>query len=828
MHVCIVQFVNTICSQTYPLLNNKSSLKAPLVKVEHREKNAKVEVTIRVPKPMYEFYSRVRSITVFFKSTHGAVHKMKMKRGDIVKPLQTKRESELILPRYVDIFTFWSCCLLCPRYSTHLHTYSSTIASSSQIYVGERILEEGYWDIRWVASLDGVGSSPTDPNNATEEVIDTNDSYSFTVNVTNKAHARNLEQLENIEKHCKVVKGNLASGLHKFNSLNGANRYECHQLLVRASMMHRRLKAMMIKTERTSSSVYDELGALLNSSRGIMAQIEVMSARDDKKEDARHFKSFMAQILESENPIEWMKELQPEDLEEEGGDINRLYQLFIEGKGKCVLLIDSEMLQVASQRTDLFSSKQCKELLARSEAAAVQEAKEEEESRAESQRQIKEEEARQKMLREAELRKKWEMVGNTVVINGLQSDAGATMNGESAKVIYYITEKDRFEVEITGSGKKALLKKENLTVKYFGQPSNHHAASTNQPKAGASNKSVKSVHSTASSSKSAVSIKKAPPTSSHSKSVPPKTKPSPATQQPNRKLSRPTPVPPTISSAPLRMENTLYVAATVTKKLTGKKGRSKKALEEQSGAGLDIRSSQAANGYVPVVLSGTQDSVVRATVLVKNAAGSENVHDKIPAPPPAVNQKFPTANLNNKHVSHQPVHHTPPIVPRTLPVTSEAKTKDASETNPRELFPPGFLGVQTEGFTPLAQPLVPEVPDDIPSQLPSEIGIRNNLQRDPDGSVSSLNDRSRCSQTLLQQHFPLPENDPLLQFLRTQQNCIKGSADEFFLWLVKSEDVDTITALKEAVSDEEYLAETMKNGNGTVGLKGFKVKFRSN
>jgi hypothetical protein len=696
------------------------------------------------------------------------------------------------------------------------------VPSQSQIYVGEKILEEGYWDIRWAASLDGVGSSPSDPNNATEEVIDTNDSYSFTVNITNKVRERNLEQLEAIEQQCRVVKGNLTKGLHKFNSLNGANRYECHGLLVRASKMHRHLKVAMNKAERTSSSIYDELGTLLNSSRGVMAQIEMMSAREVSKDGARRFKSFMAKILESENPIEWMKQFQLEDLEEEGGDINRLYQLFIEGKGKCVLFIDSEMLQVASQRTDLFSAKQCKELLARSEAAAVQEAKEEEESRAESERQMKEEEARQKMLRDAELRKNWEMVGNTVVINGLQSDVGAAMNGKSAKVIYYISEKDRFEVEMTSSGKKALLKKGNLSVKYFGQPSNH-CVPTTQSKNGASSTSVLSANST-SSSKTSVSNKKIESTSCHSKAKPSRTTSAPQNQQQARTPLHPTPVPPTIASAPLHSQKTLYVAATVTKKLTGKKGRSKKALEEQSGAELDVRSSQVANGYVPVVLSGSQDSVVRATVLVKNNAGSENVHDTIPDPPPAANQ-VPNAHVNNKF-AQQPAQ-TPPVVLRTLPLPSEAKTKDASEANPRELFPPGFLGIQTEGFTALSQPRVPEVHDDIPSQLPSEIGIRNNLQRDPDGSVSSLNDRSRCSQTLLQQHFPLPENDPLLQFLRTQQNCIKGNADEFFVWLVKSEDVDTIAALKEAVSDEEYLAETMKNGNGTVGLKGFKVSLRS-
>ena len=70
------------------------------------------------------------------------------------------------------------------------------------------------------------------------------------------------------------------------------------------------------------------------------------------------------------------------------------------------------------------------------------------------------------------------------------------------------------------------------------------------------------------------------------------------------------------------------------------------------------------------------------------------------------------------------------------------------------------------------------------------------------------------------------DDDPLLSFLYTQQHCIKGSVAEFYSWLISSEDIDTIYALKEAVADDSYLNETLKvgNGNGNCGLKGFKRK----
>ena len=69
-----------------------------------------------------------------------------------------------------------------------------------------------------------------------------------------------------------------------------------------------------------------------------------------------------------------------------------------------------------------------------------------------------------------------------------------------------------------------------------------------------------------------------------------------------------------------------------------------------------------------------------------------------------------------------------------------------------------------------------------------------------------------------------PDDDPLLIFLRSQESCIKGSVDEFYNWLIKSEDIDSMAALKEAVSDDVYLNEKMKKLDGSSGVKGFKLK----
>jgi len=72
--------------------------------------------------------------------------------------------------------------------------------------------------------------------------------------------------------------------------------------------------------------------------------------------------------------------------------------------------------------------------------------------------------------------------------------------------------------------------------------------------------------------------------------------------------------------------------------------------------------------------------------------------------------------------------------------------------------------------------------------------------------------------------FDMNENDPLLVFLRSQHTCIRGSVDDFYTWLVKSEYIDSMTALKEAVCDDDYYNDTMKVGSGSSGIKVFKRK----
>jgi len=88
------------------------------------------------------------------------------------------------------------------------------------------------------------------------------------------------------------------------------------------------------------------------------------------------------------------------------------------------------------------------------------------------------------------------------------------------------------------------------------------------------------------------------------------------------------------------------------------------------------------------------------------------------------------------------------------------------------------------------------------------------------------NSKQLPSQAVQEEDVPseitLNENNPLLIFLRSQESCIKGCVDEFYTWLVTSEDIDSMAALKEAVNEDEYL-DIIKVGGGGSSVKGYKV-----
>ena len=320
--------------------------KGPIIQHKERE----VTVSIHVLRPPHEFYARVRSIRVTFKSSINENCIMDMDRANIVKNIKYDRRGAMY---------------------------------GNLILVGSTALNPGNWDVYWYATLDRVGTDPMSPTNATNESMRTKSSAVATFAVVDKAMKMKLEQFRRAEEACRIVKGEVQRTLDKIKSVDAFQRYGYHHrvLVSAAGKKIRNLKWAMNATGNLSS-IYDPLHSLLEHSRHALAQIqdrmETTTKRKEKKDSIKKFKTFIAGRLESEDPTYRMMECTEASLQEGGGDSNRLYQLFIEGKGKHVLMVDSDMFLEASYRDDLFSPKQVAELADRAEAARAHEAKEEE------------------------------------------------------------------------------------------------------------------------------------------------------------------------------------------------------------------------------------------------------------------------------------------------------------------------------------------------------------------------------------------------------------------------------------------------------------------
>jgi hypothetical protein len=70
----------------------------------------------------------------------------------------------------------------------------------------------------------------------------------------------------------------------------------------------------------------------------------------------------VAGLLESGEAAAWLRTVEESDLKSLGGETNRLYQLLVEGRVAHHLELDAATLEAASNRTDLFTSKQCEVL----------------------------------------------------------------------------------------------------------------------------------------------------------------------------------------------------------------------------------------------------------------------------------------------------------------------------------------------------------------------------------------------------------------------------------------------------------------------------------
>jgi len=328
------------------------------------------------------------------------------------------------------------------------------------------------------------------------------------------------------------------------------------------------------------------------------------------------------------------------------------------------------------------------------------------------------------------------------------------------------------------------------------------------------------------------------------------------------------------------IEKTIYVKSSQSNILTGKQGRrKKKGIINKSGVeDIQINTLSDSDDYLSVHVVGSRQTVQKAIALIQGAVGVENVEEEYVSTNNQPSRSPPTQTITSSTAAAADISADSEARPNqedseleyevsaqltldnlssdtpeaqeqnsSMPDTETASqeeqstmhddihilvTEDDNAAADESSTPLKTDPVEDEAVTStLEQPQTVKDEVQLPQQecVPTEIGINTSTQGMTTGretitesSMSSFNDGSKASKEL--STFTLNENDPLLIFLRSQHTCVRGSVDDFYTWLVKSEFIDSMTALKEAVCDDDYYNDTMKVGCGSSGIKVFKRK----
>ena len=228
--------------------------------------------------------------------------------------------------------------------------------------------EEGVWYLKWYARLNIHG-----------RVVKTPHSYEATIDVTSN---ETIKRMADVVEWSDLARNRTADivktlrGLRGITGPNGGrtrqdleNKYwHLHSVLAKARSTHSRLTRLVTEHPTLSSgdsaSALSELAAVLEEAKPTKADLDKTLSAMQKRDALQSFKSKIATCIEEGGAIALLEKCTPDFLAKMGGEPNRLYQLLAEGKGKQygALELDSDILEAAAKRSDIFSTKQIKTL----------------------------------------------------------------------------------------------------------------------------------------------------------------------------------------------------------------------------------------------------------------------------------------------------------------------------------------------------------------------------------------------------------------------------------------------------------------------------------
>ena len=248
---------------------------------------------------------------------------------------------------------------------------------TSDIEIELTIPEDGIWDVSWKFEIEIGGYHGGDGTMVTlSELSDV-----ATVDIRPYFHAR-VEELKSFERLAKRHMNTLKSSLNKLSSASLLKEVTTDEMeafqrsMLKAKQTRYNLKkAMKIvgvstsrKVEGFSDTTYGRLVDLLQDAKACQERVVATLHERERHAAKKNFKESVYRILEVGDGGQWVEDLSEEELQQKGGDSNRLYQLLMEGKKAYrVDLVDASVLLSASNRSDLFSQKQARALTERAE-----------------------------------------------------------------------------------------------------------------------------------------------------------------------------------------------------------------------------------------------------------------------------------------------------------------------------------------------------------------------------------------------------------------------------------------------------------------------------
>ena len=659
------------------------------------------------------------------------------------------------------------------------------------------------WKIRWYAELQLSDNEPP-------RSITTSMTYCHVVDLTHPAVVQARQEMQVLQnnmtkRHIALLRNHIhqlqqqqqrsrqgtstASTTGTTTNVLEAQSWELHRALSRGRSIATRLRTALEILDRDPEQCKEltELLRVLTETSLAKSSLDELVCNSQRRDTLKSFKQSVACMIESGECGEWIQKVNKGELSNHGAEVNRLYQLLIEGKKANSLLVDATTLTNAAARDDLFSTKQCKMLQERASEVQAEMVKETERMMEEERQQKARDEARRQMEERAQQIGMERGVYVTIV--GLKNRP--ELNGQLG---YYMgvahnTSEERYIVKLgtVHPPKEIALKKEN-----FRRWEGNVWSPTSSPLHGVqAHTYVSGTDDDDDDDDDDDSVESVGPEKdlAHENKIP-----SPVVSIRKETLAgkshhhaHATDIAAN-SGRPSRTQNTAWIPRKFVRKFIGTKGMHIQSFQHHTRTWMHLAEEDtvhtATGDWVPVkVQSGSKQDIQNALDLIEAFDGKPLICS---SSPPSSPKKGVFQQLVNKRS-----HPSPSKVHQRAPVAAFHCRSPVSPPEKRSAPAHASLAQLNAGHSVS----VPKTP---PPGFPVE-QHRNGISP---GSVPSP-----------------PQGKHLLsvlEFLTNNKTCLKVLPNHFAEWL-QSQDILSLDDLAEATHDEEFMVE-MQN----AGLKGFK------